>query len=107
MDQRAGKRYFLSHAAGIALNQIVAFVLEFKQMEQGFDAFRPVRADDGVEIGHEMEIFAAAQFLVEERIVRNIAEQALGFERLGLNVATADLRRAGTGPQKSRYHLNG
>src|SRR5581483_12100298 len=101
VDERAGQRDLLTHAPRVAL------LLQLKQAQQVFDALAAVGVGDGVEVGHELEVFAPGQLFVKEGVIGDVAEDAFRLERLPLDVVAADSGGAGGRVEQTAEHLDG
>ena len=85
----------LPHAVGIAFGQVVDEVLEAEQVDDGRDTLAGEIGRQAVHVGDEMKEFAAGQLFVEERHVRDVAEELAGAVAVGADVVAADAYRSG------------
>ena len=91
MHERARDDQLLPHAVAVALDQLVAPLLEIEQREQLARAMLDLRALLVVQSGDEAEELGAGQLLVDERAVGDESELALRGDRIGDDVDAADV----------------
>src|SRR5438270_6106223 len=107
VQQRRRQRDFLPHAARIAREEVVAALPEIEQVQQRRDPAIAKPALNMVEIAGEFEELAGAELVVEGGGVRHVADQRLGFLRLGRNVDPGHPGVAAARSQQAHEHLDG
>ena len=104
MHERARDDQLLAHAVAVALDQLVAPLLEIEQREQLARAVLDLRPVLVVQPGDEAQELGARQLLVDERAVGNEAELALRGDRIGDDIDAADVHGAARRPQDAGDH---
>src|SRR5262249_13158281 len=104
VQERAGERRLLFHAARKTLAALVAVRPQVEALEQllarSLDALR-VHAPEAADAG---EAFDRRELVVEQRLVRHPGDHALGRRRVGERVDAEDLDRARVGGEQADDH---
>ena len=104
VDQRAGQRHLLAHAAREALAALVGVRSEAQPVDQlggGRGGLGPI---DAPQAGDEFEILERRQLVVDHRLVGEPRHQPLGGDRIGQRVDAVDRDRAGVRLQQPDHH---
>ena len=103
VQQRAGDREPLEHAARERAHQVEPAVVELDGREQLVDAV--LRVVDAVQVGEELEVLLGGEVGVEQRVVADEADALAQLDRVLDHVEADDLRRALRGAGERREHL--
>ena len=104
VDQRAGQRRLLLHAARKTLAALVAMRPQVQPLEQLTRIARRNLRIHAPQAGHELQIFHHRELVVEQRLVRQPGDQLLGHARLGQRIHAEHLDAAGIRLQQSAHH---
>src|SRR5690606_14379149 len=112
MNEGTGDDQLLAHSVGIRFGELIAPASELEQVEQLLDAILDDLAVLSVECRAESEELRAAQLVVYEGAIGDVAELRLGRDRILLDVDAADLdpprtRRENAGDHPQRGSLAG
>ena len=104
MDQRAGERHLLLHAARETLAALAGVAFEAEHAEQFVGALFGDARRHAPQARDEFEIFDRGQLVVEHRLVRQPGGDALGANRVAQGVDAEDRDVAGIGRQQADHH---
>ena len=97
VEERCADRGLLAHAAGEVRRDGVALGGELESLEELIGAGFP--AGEFVRRGDEAEVFEDGEVVEQFRIVGDVGEALLGFDRPGADVESADAGGAGRGSE--------
>ena len=90
MDERAGQRNLLLHAARISLDPLAATVPEAEPLKQRLRVVLRRFRIERPKAGDEFQVLHGVEFTVENGVVGQVGELLLGATRLGNHVDAVD-----------------
>src|SRR5688500_10859358 len=107
VHERARDDELLPHPVAVALDQLVAPLLEIEQRQQLTRAVLHARTFLVIETRDELQEFAAREFFINERPIGDEAELHLRDDGIHRDVDAADLDAAARGTQNAGDHPEG
>ena len=95
MDPRRDDGELLLHAVRVRADRLRQIARELECVGIRLDARPAFRGRDAENVGNEVQVLDAAHEIVQIRIVRDVGEQPLAGQRLGLDGVPADRDLAG------------
>ena len=102
VNQRAGERRLLLHAAGKALATLAAVGPKAELGEQELAFFARNRRFDAPQARDEFQVFERIELVIEHRLVGQPGDDALGFDGIAPRVDAENSDFAGVPPAKAR-----
>ena len=104
VDERASQRQFLLHAARKAFAAAVALVPQGQALQQGFGARFGVSSRHVPQAGDEGQILDGCQLVVQQGLVGQPGDQALGSNRIGQRIHPEHADIPGVRAGEARNH---
>src|SRR5262249_18994742 len=107
VNDGGGERELLLHAVRVVSDEGFGAISELHELEEFFGTLASDVAIEAVHLADESEVFGAVEALEEAHALRDDANLALHFDRVGGEIDAEKVHAAGRGSEQAGKHFDG